>query len=123
MAGRLLGRSSRTGTNIPLGDAHPATRLSSGIRSIADAPGAGSLESIGGESDNAGEVVFDKRRMMSRTIVTAVSGVSYGQVGYAWEPLVGATQSSPIIENLRHYKRSPKPENSTTQGQPLGLAA
>lgn len=78
-------------------------------------------KSIGGDSDNAGEVVFDQAPGDRGTIVTVLQEFRMGQWASAWETLVGRNPKQSVIENLRHFKALAETgEIPTTQGQPHG---
>jgi uncharacterized membrane protein len=78
-------------------------------------------KSIGGDSDNAGEVIFDPAPGNRGTIVTVLQEFRMGKWTSAWETLVGRNPKQAVIENLRHFKALAETgEIPTTQGQPHG---
>jgi uncharacterized membrane protein len=78
-------------------------------------------ESIGGESDNAGEVVFEASPGGRGTIVTVLQEFRMGKLASAWETIVGRNPKQAVIENLRHFKALAETgEIPRTQGQPHG---
>jgi uncharacterized membrane protein len=78
-------------------------------------------KSIGGGSDNAGEVIFDSAPGNRGTIVTVLQEFRMGKWASAWETLVGRNPKQAVIENLRHFKALAETgEIPTTQGQPHG---
>jgi uncharacterized membrane protein len=77
--------------------------------------------STGGESDNAGEVIFEKAPGGRGTMVTVVQEFRMGKIASAWETLVGRNPKQAVIENLRHFKALAETgEIPRTQGQPHG---
>lgn len=77
--------------------------------------------SIGGDSDNAGEVVFEASPSERGTIVTVLQEFRMGKLESAWETLTGRNPKQAIIENLRHFKALAETgEIPRTQGQPHG---
>lgn len=89
---------------------------------LADEPGRRiSWRSIGGDSDNAGEVIFDAAPGGRGTIVTVLQEFRMGKLISAWETLVGRNPKQAVIENLRHFKALAETgEIPRTQGQPHG---
>jgi len=89
---------------------------------LGDEPGRRiAWKSIGGDSDNAGEVVFDSAPGNRGTIVTVLQEFRMGKWASAWETLVGRNPKQAVIENLRHFKALAETgEIPTTQGQPHG---
>lgn len=78
-------------------------------------------KSIGGDSDNAGEVIFDRAPGDRGTIVTVLQEFRMGKWTSAWETLVGRNPKQSVIENLRHFKALAETgEIPTIQGQPHG---
>lgn len=78
-------------------------------------------KSIAGDSDNAGEVIFDKAPGGRGTIVTVLQEFRMGKLASAWETLVGRNPKQAVIENLRHFKALAETgEIPRTQGQPHG---
>jgi uncharacterized membrane protein len=77
--------------------------------------------SIGGESDNAGEVIFEPAPGGRGTMVTVLQEFRMGKLASAWETLVGRNPKQAVIENLRHFKALAETgEIPRTQGQPHG---
>jgi uncharacterized membrane protein len=77
--------------------------------------------STGGDSDNAGEVVFEASPGDRGTIVTVLQEFRMGKLASAWETLTGRNPKQAIIENLRHFKALAETgEIPRTQGQPHG---
>jgi uncharacterized membrane protein len=77
--------------------------------------------SIGGESDNAGEVVFEPSPGGRGTTVTVLQEFRMGKLASAWETIVGRNPKQAVIENLRHFKALAETgEIPRTQGQPQG---
>jgi uncharacterized membrane protein len=72
---------------------------------LADEPGVRiAWRSIGGESDNAGEVIFEAAPSGQGTVVTVLQEFRMGKLASAWETLVGRNPKQAVIENLRHFK-------------------
>jgi uncharacterized membrane protein len=77
--------------------------------------------SIGGDSDNAGEVVFEASPGGRATMVTVLQEFRMGKLASAWETVVGRNPKQAVIENLRHFKALAETgEIPRTQGQPHG---
>jgi uncharacterized membrane protein len=77
--------------------------------------------SVGGESDNAGEVVFEASPGGRATMVTVLQEFRMGKLASAWETVVGRNPKKAVIENLRHFKALAETgEIPRTQGQPHG---
>lgn len=77
--------------------------------------------SIGGESDNAGEVVFEPSPGGRGTMVTVLQEFQMGKLASAWETIVGRNPKQAVIENLRHFKALAETgEIPRIQGQPHG---
>jgi uncharacterized membrane protein len=89
---------------------------------LADEPGKRiAWRSIGGESDNAGEVIFEDAPGDRGTIVTVLQEFRMGKLASAWETFVGRNPKQAVIENLRHFKALAETgEIPKTQGQPHG---
>lgn len=60
--------------------------------------------SVGGDSDNAGEVIFEEASGGRGTMVTVLQEFRMGKLASAWETLVGRNPKQAVIENLRHFK-------------------
>ena len=72
---------------------------------LADEPGVRiAWRSIGGDSDNAGEVIFEDAPGGRGTTVTVLQEFRMGKLASAWETLVGRNPKQAVIENLRHFK-------------------
>jgi uncharacterized membrane protein len=89
---------------------------------LADEPGKRlAWRSIGGDLDNAGEVVFDPATTGRGTMVTVLQEFRIGKLASAWETLTGRNPKQAVIENLRHFKALAETgEIPRTQGQPHG---
>jgi uncharacterized membrane protein len=89
---------------------------------LADEPGKRiAWRSTGGESDNAGEVIFETASGDKGSLVTLLQEFRMGKLASAWETLVGRNPKQEVIENLRHFKAFAETgEIPRTQGQPHG---
>ncbi len=89
---------------------------------LTDEPGHRiAWRSIGGESDNAGEVIFELSAGGRATMVTVLQEFRLGKLATAWETIVGRNPKQAVIENLRHFKALAETgEIPRTQGQPHG---
>ena len=89
---------------------------------LADEPGRRiAWRSIGGESENAGEVTFEAASGGRGTMVTVLQEFRIGKLANAWETFVGRNPKQAVIENLRHFKAFAETgEIPRTQGQPHG---
>ena len=89
---------------------------------MADEPGERiTWRSIGGDSDNAGEVIFEEAPGGRGTMVTVLQEFRMGKFTSVWETLVGRNPKQAVIENLRHFKALAETgEIPRTQGQPHG---
>jgi uncharacterized membrane protein len=89
---------------------------------LADEPGKRiAWHSIGGESENAGEVIFGEAPGDRGTMVTVLQEFRMGKLASAWETFVGRNPKQAVIENLRHFKAlSETGEIARTQDQPHG---
>jgi uncharacterized membrane protein len=89
---------------------------------LADEPGKRiAWHSIGGESDNAGEVIFEAAPGDRGTMVTVLQEFRMGKLASAWETFVGRNPKQAVIENLRHFKALAETgEMPRTQSQPHG---
>jgi uncharacterized membrane protein len=77
--------------------------------------------SIAGDSDNAGEVVFDASPRSRATMVTVLQEFRMGKLTSAWETIVGRNPKQAVIENLRHFKALVETgEIPRIEGQPHG---
>lgn len=89
---------------------------------LADEPGRRiAWRSIGGDSDNAGEVIFDPSPGDRATMVTVLQEFRMGKLASLWETIVGRNPKQAVIENLRHFKALAETgEIPRTEGQPHG---
>jgi uncharacterized membrane protein len=89
---------------------------------LKDEPGRRiAWRSIGGDSDNAGEVVFEPSPGGRATMVTVLQEFRMGKLTSLWETIVGRNPKQAVIENLRHFKALAETgEIPRTQGQPHG---
>jgi uncharacterized membrane protein len=72
---------------------------------LADEPGVRiAWRSIGGDSDNAGEVIFEPAVGDRGTVVTVLQEFRMGKLASVWETLVGRNPKQAVVENLRHFK-------------------
>jgi uncharacterized membrane protein len=87
---------------------------------LADEPGKRiAWRSTGGDSENAGEVIFEEAPGGRGTMVTVLQEFRMGKLASAWESLVGRNPKQAVIENLRHFKALAETgEIPRTQGQP-----
>jgi uncharacterized membrane protein len=77
--------------------------------------------SVGGDSYNAGEVIFEAAPGGRGTIVTVLQEFRMNKLSSAWETLTGRNPKQAVIENLRHFKALAETgEIPRTQGQPHG---
>jgi uncharacterized membrane protein len=77
--------------------------------------------SIGSDSDNAGEVIFDAAPGGRGTIVIVLQEFRMGKLTSMWETLVGRNPKQSVTENLRHFKALAETgEIPRTAGQPHG---
>lgn len=89
---------------------------------LKDEPGRRiAWRSIGGDSDNAGEVVFESSPGGRATMVTVLQEFRMGKLTSLWETIVGRNPKQAVIENLRHFEALAETgEIPRTQGQPHG---
>jgi uncharacterized membrane protein len=89
---------------------------------LADEPGTRiAWRSIGGESENAGEVIFEAAPAGRGTFVTVLQEFRMGKLASAWETMVGRNPKQAVIENLRHFKALAETgEIPRTEPQPHG---
>lgn len=72
---------------------------------LADEPGIRiAWRSIGGDSDNAGEVIFEPSVGGHGTVVTVLQEFRMGKLASAWETFAGRNPKQAVVENLRHFK-------------------
>jgi uncharacterized membrane protein len=77
--------------------------------------------SIGGDSQQAGEVMFENMPGDRGTVVTVLQEFRMGKLASAWETVVGRNPNQAVVENLRHFKAFAEAgEIPRTQGQPHG---
>ena len=77
--------------------------------------------SVGGDSDNAGEVIFEPAPGDRGTVVTVLQEFRIGKMASLWESIVGRNPKQAVIENLPHFKALAETgEIPRTQGQPSG---
>jgi uncharacterized membrane protein len=89
---------------------------------LADEPGKRiAWRSIAGESQNAGEVIFEPAPGGRGTMVIVLQEFRLGKLASAWETIVGRNPKQAVIENLRHFKALAETgEIPRTEGQPHG---
>jgi uncharacterized membrane protein len=89
---------------------------------LVDEPGHRiAWRSIVGESQNAGEVVFEGTPGNRGTSVTVLQQFAMSKLASAWETLTGRNPKQAVTENLRHFKAlAESGEIPRTQGQPHG---
>jgi uncharacterized membrane protein len=89
---------------------------------LADEPGRRiAWRSVGGDSDNAGEVIFEPAPGSKGTLVTVLQEFRMGKLTSTWERIVGRNPKQAVIENLRHFKALAETgEIPRTEGQPHG---
>jgi len=89
---------------------------------LADEPGRRiAWRSISGESQNAGEVIFEPAPGGRGTMVTVLQEFRLGKLASLWETIVGRNPKQAVIENLRHFKALAETgEIPRVQGQPHG---
>ena len=77
--------------------------------------------SIDGNSDNAGEVIFERATADRGTLVTVLQEFKMSKLASAWETVTGRNPKQAVIENLRHFKALAETgEIPRSQGQPHG---
>lgn len=77
--------------------------------------------SINGESENAGEVIFEKAPGGRGTLVTELQEFRMGKLESAWKTLVDRNPRQAVIESLRHFKALAETgEIPRTEPQPHG---
>lgn len=89
---------------------------------LADEPGRRiAWRSTGGDSDNAGEVVFDATPRGRGTMVTVLQEFRQGKLATAAQTVTSRNPKQAVIENLRHFKAFAETgEIPRTEGQPHG---
>jgi uncharacterized membrane protein len=77
--------------------------------------------SVDGDSDNAGEVIFERATVGRGTMVTVLQEFKMSKLASAWETLIGRNPKQAVIENLRHFKALAETgEIPRSQGQSHG---
>ena len=77
--------------------------------------------SIGSDSDNAGEVIFEAATGGRGTVITVLQEFRMGKVASAWKTLTGRNPKQVVVENLRHFKAFAETgEIPRIEGQPHG---
>jgi uncharacterized membrane protein len=104
------------------GDDDPEKTIEWDSEILRDEPGRRiAWRSIGGDSQNAGEVVFETSPGSRATMVTVLQEFRMGKLASAWETIVGRNPKQAVIENLRHFKALAETgEIPRIQGQPHG---
>lgn len=82
-----------------------ADTINWGSEILADEPGVRiAWRSIGGDTENAGEVIFEPAVGDRGTIVTVLQEFRMGKLASLWETFVGRNPKQAVVENLRHFK-------------------
>jgi uncharacterized membrane protein len=112
----------RSGTNDGAENKDKGKTIEWDSEILRDEPGRRiAWKSMGGESENAGEVVFEPAPGGPGTMVTVLQEFRMGKLASAWETLVGRNPKQAVINNLRHFKALAETgEIPRTQGQPHG---
>jgi uncharacterized membrane protein len=112
----------RSGTNDGAENKDKGKTIEWDSEILRDEPGRRiAWKSMGGESENAGEVVFEPAPGGRGTMVTVLQEFRMGKLASAWETIVGRNPKQAVIENLRHFKALAETgEIPRTQGQPHG---
>src|SRR4051812_25070639 len=89
---------------------------------LADEPGRRiAWRSVAGDSDNAGEVVFEPAPGGRGTMVFVLQEFRQGKMATAAQTIFSRNPKQAVIENLRHFKAfAESGEIPRTQGQPHG---
>jgi len=89
---------------------------------LKDEPGKRiAWHSIDGDSENAGEVIFERATADRGTMVTVLQEFKMSTLASAWETLTGRNPKQAVVENLRHFKALAETgEIPRSQGQPHG---
>jgi uncharacterized membrane protein len=89
---------------------------------LADEPGKRiSWRSVAGDSNNAGEVIFEPAPRERGTLVTVLQEFRMGKLANVWETITGRNPKQSVIENLRHFKAFAETgEIPRTEGQSSG---
>jgi uncharacterized membrane protein len=100
----------------------PSKRIEWDSEILNDEPGKRiAWRSVDGESNNAGEVIFETAPGDRGTLVTVLQEFRMGKLASAWETITGRNPKQAVIENLRHFKALAETgEIPRTQGQPHG---
>jgi uncharacterized membrane protein len=101
---------------------NPDKRIEWDSEILNDEPGKRiAWRSFDGDSDNAGEVIFETAPGDRGTLVTVLQEFRMGKLASAWETITGRNPKQAVIENLRHFKALAETgEIPRTQGQPHG---
>jgi uncharacterized membrane protein len=112
----------RSGTNDGAENKDKGKTIEWDSEILRDEPGRRiAWKSMGGESENAGEVVFESAPGGRGTMVTVLQEFRMGKLASAWETIVGRNPKQSVIENLRHFKALAETgEIPRTHGQPHG---
>jgi uncharacterized membrane protein len=97
-------------------------RVEWNLEVLNDEPGKRiAWRSVDGDSDNAGEVIFERATAGRGTMVTVLQEFKMSKLASAWETLTGRNPKQAVIENLRHFKALAETgEIPRSQGQPHG---
>lgn len=89
---------------------------------MADEPGRRiAWRSIGGDSQNAGEVIFEPAPAGRGTYVTVLQEFRMNKLTSGWQTVRGRNPKQAVIENLRHFKALVETgEIPRIDGQPHG---
>ena len=89
---------------------------------LADEPGRRiAWRSVAGDSNNAGEVVFERAPGGRGTMVIVLQEFRQGKVATAAQTIFSRNPKQAVIENLRHFKALAETgEIPRTEGQPHG---
>jgi uncharacterized membrane protein len=103
-------------------DDDPDKRIQWDSEILKDEPGKRiAWRSVDGDSDNAGEVIFETAPGGRGTLVTVLQELRMGKLASAWETFTGRNPKQAVIENLRHFKALAETgEIPRTQGQAHG---
>ena len=101
---------------------NPDKRIEWDSEILNDEPGKRiAWRSFDGDSNNAGEVIFETAPGDRGTLVTVLQEFRMGKLASAWETITGRNPKQAVIENLRHFKALAETgEIPRTQGQPHG---
>ena len=115
-------RTSETTSHWVMQSADKSKTIEWDSEILSDEPGHRiAWRSIGGESENAGEVVFELSPGGRATVVTVLQEFRMGKLASAWETITGRNPKQSVIENLRHFKALAETgEIPRTEGQPHG---